>query len=83
MIEEEELTTIMKWSEDPNLLENALIDESPSVQSQMNVELFRVFEDLELYKGLIPTSSATGIGIEDIYNNIQHIFAGGEDLEKD
>jgi GTPase SAR1 family protein len=83
MLEEEELTNIMKWSDDIHLLENVLDDEEQSVHTQMNVELFRVLEDMGLYKGLIPISSATALGMAEIYNEIQQVYAGGEDLETD
>ena len=83
MLEEDELAGILKWSEDANLLENAVTDETPRINSQMNLQLFRVLEDMGLYKGLIPTSSVTGFGMADIYNEIQQVFAGGEDLETD
>ncbi len=83
MLEEEELTNIMKWSKDIHLLENMLDDEEHSVHTQMNVALFRVLEDMGLYKGIIPISSATALGMEDIYNEIQQVYAGGEDLETD
>ena len=83
MLEDQELANIMKWSEDIHLLENVMDDEEPSVHTQMNVEFFRVLEDMGLYKGLIPISSANAFGMEDIYNEIQQVYAGGEDLETD
>jgi GTPase SAR1 family protein len=83
MLEEDELENVKNWSEDPNLLENVMIDENPNVNTQMNLELFRVLEDMELYKGLIPISAETRVGMEDVYNAIQQIHFGGEDLESD
>jgi GTPase SAR1 family protein len=83
MLEENELETVKGWSEDPKLLENVILETNPTVHTQMNIELFRVLEDMELYKGIIPTSAETGEGMEDIYNSIQHIHFGGEDLESD
>jgi GTPase SAR1 family protein len=83
MLEEDELENVKSWADDPRLLENVMVEQDPTVNIQMNVELFRVLEDMELYKGLIPTSAETGEGMEDIYNAIQQIHFGGEDLESD
>jgi len=83
MLEEDELVTVMSWSEDPFLLQNVIIDENPNVQTNMNIELFRVLEDIGLYKGLIPTSAESSEGMADLYNAIQQVHFGGEDLESD
>jgi len=38
---------------------------------------------MDIYKSLVPTSSETGLGMEEIYNFIQQVFEGGEDLMPD
>ena len=83
MIEKEPLDQIIDWSNDLYQLEEALTKESQFLQSHLNFELLKVLRELEIYKTLIPTSAATAFGMEEIYNFIQQIFEGGEDLMPD
>lgn len=83
MIEQETVDLILEWSEDLYKLEEALIKESEKIQAHLNLELLKVLQDMEIYKSLAPTSSETGLGMEEIYNFIQQVFEGGEDLTPD
>ncbi len=83
MIEQEVLDKILAWSEDLSVLEEALMKESDDVHHHFNFELLHTLQDLEVYKSLAPTSSETGFGMEEIYNFVQQIFEGGEDLQPD
>ena len=49
---------------------------------ELNIELFKSLEAMDAFKKLIPTSARMLYGYEDVYNAIQMVFAGGEDLEK-
>lgn len=81
MLEQTELETILTWSDDPYALVNAAIDESQTMHSQLSVELFRVLDDIGIYRKVIPTSIESKEGLADIYTNVQQVFMGGEDLE--
>ncbi|MDI6707662.1 MAG: ATP/GTP-binding protein [Candidatus Thermoplasmatota archaeon] len=82
LLKEEELDRMKKWVEEPyQLLEEAIAQE-PSMQKQLSIELFKVFEGLSAYKTLTPISSVNFFGMEDLYSAIQQVFYGGEELEK-
>ena len=83
MVEREELEKIIEWSTDLLKLEEVITIDSQQLTSHLNLELLRVLQDMEIYQTLIPTSAETGQGMEDIYNFIQQIFEGGEDLQPD
>ncbi len=83
MLEEDQLDTILEWSKNPDALYDALIAETPSMQGELNIELFRALESLDIYKALIPISARDTIGLEDLYSRGQQIFMGGEDLSVD
>jgi hypothetical protein len=42
-----------------------------------------MLDELGLYRKLIHTSAETFTGVEDVYDYIQEVFAGGEDLYSD
>ncbi len=79
VLEEGELERILRWSEDPDSLYDDLMKESERVLSG---ELFHMLRELGLFRPLIPVSSLTGYGMDDIYDGIQEIFYGGDDLER-
>lgn len=83
LLEEGQVEKIVDWSRDPNNLYDDLMASSSSMYVQSSVELFKALEILDTYKEVIPTSSEKGTGMEDIYNAVQLIFFGGEDLSKD
>jgi len=79
VLEEGELERILRWCEDPDSLYDDLMKESERVLSG---ELFHMLRELGLFRPLIPVSSLTGYGMDDIYDGIQEIFYGGDDLER-
>lgn len=83
MIEQEALDTLKDWSSDLLKLEEALMTDDKKIHGHLNFELLKVLQDMDIYKALIPTSAETKLGMEDIYNFIQQIFEGGEDLMPD
>lgn len=83
LLSEEELQTISNWVDNPTALYDAAVAESPSMHVQMSLELFRAMESIGVHKSFAVTSSENNVGMEDIYNAIQQVFAGGEDLSKD
>lgn len=83
VLKEEQLENILEWSKNSDVLYDALIDETPHMRGQLNIELFRALESLGTYKALIPISAEKMTGLEDLYNMAQQIFMGGEDLSAD
>lgn len=83
ILEEEQLDKILEWSKNSDALYDALVSESPHMEGQLNIELFRALEALGTYKALIPISSEEMTGMEDLYAMVQQIFMGGEDLSVD
>lgn len=83
LLEKEKVEKIIDWSMDSNNLHDALTASSPSMQVQSSVELFKALEVLDSCRQVIPVSSETNMGMEDIYNAVQQVFFGGEDLSGD
>ncbi|UCF09187.1 MAG: ATP/GTP-binding protein [Thermoplasmata archaeon] len=83
MLDEDRLETILEWSRNADALYDAIIAEAPSMEGQLNTELFMALEALGTYKELIPVSSEALSGMEDLYAVAQQIFMGGEDLSVD
>jgi len=79
ILDDEELNRILRWSNDPDALYDDLLHESEKVLSG---ELFHMLRELGLFRPIIPVSALTGHGMDDIYDGIQQIFYGGEDLER-
>ncbi len=77
-LEEDEVKQIIQWSEDPE----SLYDDLSMERKTLSVELFHILKDFGFFRPLIPVSATTGCGIDDIYDGIQEIFYGGDDLEK-
>lgn len=83
MIEKENIDKVIDWSNDLYKLEEELMKETDKIHSHFNFELLKVLQDMEIYKALTPTSAETRFGMEEIYNFIQQLFEGGEDLMPD
>jgi hypothetical protein len=83
MLNEEETEKVLGWSRDPYSLYDALGQEQGTPQTVLSIELFKAMENIGMYRELVPVSSETPSGMEDIYNAIQQVFEGGEDLSPD
>ncbi len=68
---------IVEWSKNPDTLYHAISEERG-----LSADLFHLLRDLGLFRPLIPISSKTGEGLDDVYDIIQEIYYGGEDLER-
>ncbi|GBE54579.1 hypothetical protein BMS3Bbin15_00737 [archaeon BMS3Bbin15] len=82
LLKQEDIENVLLWGSDPTTLYEALTREG-SMTANMNIELFRVLETLDIFQNLKPVSAETGYGIVDIYSQVQFIFFGSEDLSKD
>jgi GTPase SAR1 family protein len=76
-----ELERISLWSKDYYALFSALLDESIDAQTQVSAEFLQALETVGAGKPVMPVSSDTGEGMEDIYAVAQQVFEGGEDIE--
>jgi hypothetical protein len=83
LLSTEELGTIKKWSDDPDELYGALINEEASIYREMSEGILKLIKDFGGCTSLIPTSKKDFLGIDDIYTDVQLQFKGGEDLTKD
>jgi GTPase SAR1 family protein len=79
---EGDMERISLWSKDYYALFSALLDESIDAQTQVSVEFLQALDVVGAGRPVIPVSSDTGDGMEDIYSAAQLVFEGGEDLEK-
>ncbi|UCF12228.1 MAG: ATP/GTP-binding protein [Thermoplasmatales archaeon] len=83
LLSTKELDIIKKWSNNPDDLYGAVINEETSIYREMNEGILHLIQELGGYTKLIPTSNKDFFGIDDIYTDIQLQFKGGEDLMKD
>ncbi len=78
VLSDEELERILEWSRDPE----KLYDDLAAERKTLGVELFTVMREMGFFRPLIPVSAVTGYGMDDIYDGIQEVFYGGDDLER-
>ncbi len=79
LIPVEDQERILNWSDNLDILYDALIGMEGGVDNQMAVEIFRALEAQGINTNLIPTAALDIKGMEDIYVYIQDIFFGGEE----
>jgi GTPase SAR1 family protein len=83
LLSREEIEMIMRWSTSCEALNAALTENDINTQTQINLELLRALESVGAMSELVTTSSTDNFGFEDLYNLIQQVFMGGEDLTSD
>jgi GTPase Era involved in 16S rRNA processing len=83
LLEAEELERIIENCENPESLLFSLGQGEMDMRSVAAIEFLRAMESLGAQKMPKPVSSMEMSGIEDIYNSIQQVFFGGEDLSPD
>lgn len=83
LLTEDERNRIMNWSMNMVDLEDEIHNEAPSMQSQLSIEFLSALKSFGASQNIIPASSTYGSGMEDIYNTVQQIYFGGEDLSRD
>ncbi len=82
-LSEEELERVVKWSLDPIALYEALAADAATPKTLLDVEFMNSMETIGVYRRLHPVSSELMFGFEEVYNQVQQTFEGGEDLSKD
>jgi GTPase SAR1 family protein len=83
MLSDEELETIMRWSDNPSELEESINKEDASVHREMSEKISNIIKDFKDEVKLYPTGKENFNGIEDLYSAVQLIFEGGEDISSD
>jgi GTPase SAR1 family protein len=83
MLSDEDLERIIKWSENPDFLENDIISEDPSIYQEMSRSLINLIKNFQSELKVYPTTKEDMSGISDIYAITQMRFFGGEDVLKD
>lgn len=83
LLKSEELERISSWTEEPDALEAALVDEKPDLYNQMSADAFRILSAVGGLQKAWPVSGDTLEGMEDVYSFIQSVFGAGEDLKSD
>ena len=83
LLKPEELEQVVKWSLDPFDLYDALVRAEATPKIALDISFFESLERIGVYRRLVPVSSETMFGFEEVYNAVQQVFAGGEDLRPD
>ncbi len=78
VLSDEEIERVVRWSSDPE----ELYDDLALDRKSLSLELFLMLKDAGLFRPIIPVSAVDMRGMEDIYDAIQEVFYGGEDLER-
>ncbi len=79
VLEEDVLETIQKWAADPEALETDVMRDEPSMNRELAALVARLLESMSHELMVIPTSAADGLGIEDLYVQIQSAVGESED----
>jgi len=80
LLSELEAERIEEWGDDSYALFNALLDESRNHQTQMSLEFLQALDTIGAGKRVVPVSSDTREGLEDLYAMVQGVLEGGEDV---
>ncbi|WP_456369561.1 PRK13768 family protein [Geoglobus sp.] len=76
ILPDHDLERILSWSSDPDTLYTDV-----SRERGLSRDLFHLLREAGLIRPLIPVSAKTGMGMDDVYEIVQDIYYGGEDLE--
>lgn len=82
LLDEDNRKKVLSWSKDSELLLTDLENQNPSIYREVNEKILKILNEFENSIEIFPTGK-NFYGIEDVYNNIQIQFLGGEDLQKD
>jgi hypothetical protein len=83
MLSNEELEQITNWTDEPENLGAAIINEEASIYREMSEGILNLISDFGTQSKIYPTGKLDFLGIDDIYTQIQLQFEGGEDLMSD
>jgi GPN-loop GTPase len=79
LLDVESLETIRTWGIDPDALEADILAEAPSMGRELAANVSRLLESLGLENNLVPISSESGEGMDELYALVQGAVGGSED----
>jgi len=85
MVSPDLMVHLDRWQEYPdNLMDELLLETSGgrSMAPELSIGLFRAMDDLALFSNHVKVSAKNGTGLESIYQTVQLVYGGGEDLEE-
>jgi hypothetical protein len=82
LMEPEALERVMAWAEDHWRLHSDLYDGEITPSVGFAVDMLEAFKGFGATRTITPVSSASGLGLEDLYSMAQLVYQGGDDLEK-
>ncbi|MGQ4871277.1 MAG: ATP/GTP-binding protein [Candidatus Thorarchaeota archaeon] len=77
---DEQVREIVMWSEEPYLLETALLDSATGLNREYAQAIMRMLQDLGGGTSVIPVSGKLMAGMELLYAEMQRIFLGGDNI---
>lgn len=83
LLSKDEQETIAKWASSPEALNAALSESEARASTPINLEWLKAMESVGAFNDLVLTSSTDMFGMEDLYNQVQQYYFGGEDLMPD
>ena len=82
LMDEEAGGNVHAWNEDVWRLQSDLWEGEPTAATTFATDLLEGMSEFGASSQLIPVSSASGQGLEDLYSMVQMLYAGGDDLER-
>ncbi len=79
LLDAESLETIQAWGHDAEALEADILAEEPNMSREMAAQVSRLLESFGLQHNLIPTSSESGEGLDELYAIVQSAVGERED----
>lgn len=79
MLKEVDVERLRSWADVSDQLQAALYEEQADLYNQLNVDVFKILEGMGTYTGIVPVSSETLEGMDDVYARAQTVFEGGDD----
>jgi GTPase SAR1 family protein len=78
LLKEKELEQMMGWSEDPDLLREAVDSKLSGMNKEISQDMLEIIERLGVEFSPIAVSAKTNDGFHVLYSELQRVFTGGE-----
>ena len=82
ILSDEELQNIFEWSENPEILNYEIDQETLSESRELNIGINNIIKNLNICGSLLPISSIKRETILNLYATISRIFIGGDDFDE-
>jgi hypothetical protein len=79
-LKEEEIDKITEWISEPQKLLNAIDQEATGLRREISINLGEVFTSFGLFNEIIPVSSLTLDGVDNLYAVLERIYTDREGL---